>query len=142
MEIQPISTLNTFIKCSCYKERAELYGSDENFLEHGIGYALCVGSDVVTEEYASIGGGYAELSVITHPDCRGKGNAKYIVSHLIKQCIAAKITPKLSCNVDNRSSLNIALKINNYHMFLTPDCGNILCRNLVDWLKNNPNLEL
>jgi len=96
----------------------------------------------VSEAYASIGGGYAEISVITHPDYRGKGYAALISSHLIRQCIDNQITPKWSCNVDNRASLNTGLRmgfeVNGYYTLLVPDCGNVLCQNLVDWLKNNP----
>ena len=142
VDIQPINTLDIFTKCSWYKERSELYGSDKNFLVHGTGYALCIGAQVVSEAYASIGGGIAEIGVITHPDYRGKGYAALIVSHLIKQCIDAQIIPEWSCNVDNRLSLNTGLKmgfwVKGYYTLLVPDCGNVLCQNLVDWLKNNP----
>jgi GNAT superfamily N-acetyltransferase len=87
------------------------------------------------------GSGYAEIGVVTHSDQRGKGYAKWILSYLIKQCIQAGITVEWSCNVDNQASLNTGLKmgfeINRYGMFLVPDCGNVLCQNLVDYLKNN-----
>lgn len=138
----PIKTLDIFKKCSWYKERSALYGSDENFLAYGTGYAICIGSKVVSEAYASVGVGYAEIGVITHLNYRGKGYTALIISHLIKQCIDAQITPKWSCNEDNRASLNTGLRmgfeIDGYYTLLVPGCGNVLCRNLVDWLKNNP----
>ena len=142
IDIHPIKSLEIFKKCTWYKERSALYGSDESFLAHGTGYALCIGSEVVSEAYASIGGGYAEIGVITHPNYRGKGYATLIISHLIKQCIDAQIAPQWSCNVDNRASLNTGLRmgfeVNDYYTLLVPDCGNVLCQNLVNWLKNNP----
>src|SRR5205085_2112096 len=109
---------------------------------HGTGYALFLGSEVVSEAYATIGGGYAEIAIVTHPDYRGKGYAAQIVSHLIQKCIDAKITPIWSCNIDNRSSLNAGLKlgfeISHYYTLVVPDCGNVLCTNLVNRLKTNP----
>ncbi|WP_375330113.1 GNAT family N-acetyltransferase [Candidatus Tisiphia endosymbiont of Nemotelus uliginosus] len=141
VDIEPIKTLDIFKKCFRYKEQSQLYGSDKNFLMHGTGYALCLGLQVVSEVYASIGGDYAEIGVITHPDYRGKGYGRQIVSHLITQCFNTKITPKWSCNVDNRSSLHTAMKlgfeINRYYTLLVPDRGNVLCSNLANWLKNN-----
>jgi GNAT superfamily N-acetyltransferase len=129
LDIEPIKTQGIFTKCSWYKERSELYGSPENFLAYGWGYALCIGSEVVSEAYASIGGSYAEIGVITHQDHRGKGYAAKVVSHLIEQCIAIKIIPKWSCNVDNRSSLNTGLKlgfeVNSYYTLMVSDCGNV-----------------
>lgn len=105
MSIQPIKSLDLFKKCSWYKERSESYGSDENFLAYGVGYALCIGSEVVSEAYAGIGNGYAEIGVITHPNYRGKGYATVITSHLIKQCIDSELIPKWSCNANNQASL-------------------------------------
>lgn len=143
VKIQPINSLELFKKCTWYKERSELYGTDENFLAHGIGYALCIESEVVSEAYASQGGGAAEIGVITHPDYRGKGYAALIVSHLIQQCIEAGITPKWSCNVDNRASLLTALRmgfeINGYYTLLVREFGNVLSQNLADLIKNHSN---
>lgn len=142
MNIQPIKTLDIFKKSSWYKERSVLYGSDENFLIYGTGYALCIGSEVVSEAYAGIGNGYAEIGVITHPSYRGKGYAAIITSHLIKQCVDAQLIPKWSCNVDNEASFNTSLRlgfeIDGYYTLLVPNCGNVLCQNLVDWLKIIP----
>ncbi|WP_341756846.1 MULTISPECIES: GNAT family N-acetyltransferase [unclassified Candidatus Tisiphia] len=142
VDIEPIKTLDIFKKCLRYKKQSQLYGSDENFLMYGTGYALLLGSQVVSEVYASIGGGYADIGIITHPDYRGKGYGTQIASHLIKQCLHTKITPKWSCNVDNRASLHTALKlgfeISRYYTLLVPNYGNVLCPNLANWLRNNP----
>jgi hypothetical protein len=101
LNIKPITTIDLFEKCFWYKERSELYVSDTNFLKSGQGYALCIGDDVISEAYASIGGGYAEISVITHPDYRGKGYASQIVFHLIQNALMSKQIPIWSCNIDN-----------------------------------------
>lgn len=140
-EIKPIKSIELFKQCTWYKERSELYGSDENFLRYGVGYALCKGSSVVSEAYASNGGGFAEIGVITHPDHRNKEYATLIVSHLINECEKLQTIPQWSCNVDNRASLGTGLKmgfeIDSYYTLLVPDCGNVVCKNLVNWLKNN-----
>ena len=141
LEIKPIESIDLFKQCTWYKERSELYGADENFLRHGIGYALCKGSSVVSEAYASNGGGYAEIGVITHPEHKRKGYATLIVAHLINECKKLKIIPQWSCNIDNRASLytglNMGFEIDSYYTLLVPDCGNVLCQNLINWLENN-----
>lgn len=140
-EIRPIKSIELFKQCTWYKERSELYGSDENFLRYGIGYALCKGSNVLSEAYVSSGGGYAEIGVITHPDHKRKGYATLILSHLINECEKSQIITQWSCNVDNRASLSTGLKmgfeIDSYYTLLVPDFGNIFCTNLVEWIKSN-----
>lgn len=127
---------------SQYTERSELYGSADNFLRYGTGYALCLGSEAVSEAYASIGGGHAEIGVITNSAYRGKGYAAQIVSHLIKHCVDEKIIPQWSCNADNRASLSTGLRlgfeVNSYYTLLVPTFGNVLCSSLVNWIKENP----
>ena len=135
-EIKPIKSIDLFKQCRWYKERSKLYGSDENFLRYGLGYALCNGLSVVSEAYASCGGGFAEIGVITHPDHRSKGYARLIVSHLINQCEKLQTIPQWSCNADNRASLTTALKmgfkIDSYYTLLVPNCGNVVYKNLVN----------
>lgn len=142
LSIQPIKTQDIFEKCSWYTERSELYGSADNFLRYGTGYALCLASEVVSEAYASIGGGYAEIGVITNPAYRDKGYAGQIVSHLIKHCVGENIIPQWSCNADNKASLSTGLRlgfeVNSYYTLLVPTFGNVLCPNLVNWIKENP----
>lgn len=98
---KPINILEVFKKCFWYKERSELYGSDEKFIKHGIGYALCLGEQILSEAYASIGGGSAEISVVTHPDYRGKGYASQVLTVLIERCKELNLIPK---QTDGRTS--------------------------------------
>ncbi|MFI4956630.1 MAG: GNAT family N-acetyltransferase [Gammaproteobacteria bacterium] len=125
IDIQPLNNADLLKLCAWYEDRTTLYGSEENFLQHGLGYALCHGTRVVSEAYASIGGGFAELAVTTHPNFQSRGYATHVSSHLIRDCLNANITPQWSCNVNNTASLNTALKlgfeISDYHTFLIPD---------------------
>ena len=120
---------------------SQLYNSAKNFLSYGTGYALCRGDHVISEAYASIGGGHAEIGVITHPDYRGKGCASFIVSHLMQKCRKERIEPIWSCQIHNRSSLNTGLKlgfyISNYYMLMVPTVGNVLGPGLANWLKTH-----
>lgn len=122
--IDVIDTLSLFKKCFWYKGRSELYGSDENFLKYGTGYALCFNDQILTEAYLSIGGGFAEIGIITHPDHRGKGYASQILSHLIKKCLEANLIPIWSCHTHNRTSLNTGFKLgfipNFYYVQMVP----------------------
>lgn len=82
-----------------------------------------------------------EIGVITHLEHKRKGYATLIVAHLINECKKLKIIPQWSCNIDNRASLytglNMGFEIDSYYTLLVPDCGNVLCQNLINWLENN-----
>lgn len=142
LAIKPISTIDLFKRCFWYKEKCELYGSEQNFLSYGTGYALCIDDQVVSESYASIGGDHAEIGVVTHPNYRSKGYASLIASYLIQQCLVNKITPIWSCNADNRLSFNTGIKlgfeVKSYYTLLVPNFGNVFCPGMANWLKNNP----
>ncbi|NRA73804.1 MAG: GNAT family N-acetyltransferase [Rickettsiales bacterium] len=142
-KILKIDSSDILRKCIKYKELIKIYGNEELFLAHGMGYALFLkNGTLVSESYAALGLGYGEIHVYTHPNYQRKGYGSKIVSHLIKKCRDKNITPQWSCNVDNKPSFKLAMKLGfeilNYHMLLVPNCGNVLCPNLVKWLENNP----
>ena len=143
VKILKIDSSDILRKCMKYKELIEIYGNEEFFLTHGMGYALFLkNGTLVSESYAALGAGYGEIHVYTDTNHQRKGYGSQIVSHLITKCREKNIIPQWSCNVDNRPSLKTALKlgfeISDYHMLLVPNCGNVLCPNLVKWLKENP----
>jgi GNAT superfamily N-acetyltransferase len=105
------------------------------------GYALFANNQLVSEAYVTIGKKWGELSIFTHPDYRKKGYAKYLLAHLIEDCLIKKITPIWSCQVDNKASLYTALSlgftISRYYTLLVPEWGNVLCPNLARWIRKN-----
>jgi|GEM_PF-4581409 len=142
--VRPIDNTDLLKKCLWYEKIVAIYGSDENFLQYGTGYAYVEDGVVLSEAYASIGRGYAEIAIATHPDHRGKGYAAYPLLPLFKKCELEGLFPVWSCQLDNRSSLRAALKIgfeiNRYYVEMVPECGNVLSSNLVKWLKDNTDL--
>lgn len=129
-QVKLIETIELFKNCLWYKEKSELYTSVENFLQYGLGYALCKDGQVLSEAYATIGGGYAELSVVTSPDFRKKGYAAQVLAALIKRCEELKVIPVWSCNIGNIASFNTALKIgfepSFYYVSMVPSASNVL----------------
>lgn len=143
-QVKLIEELELFKSCTWYKEKSELYLSDEDFLKYGMGYALCNDEQILSETYATIGGGYAELGVITQPDYRKRGYAIQICNFIIKKCKELGIIPIWSCNVDNIASFNTALKLgfkpDFYYVVMVPNFGNVYCAQLKNWIKNNDNI--
>ncbi len=135
LSISKIDSAAIFKKCTWHNEREELYGSDENFIENGTGYALFINDNLVSEAYASIGANIAEISVITAELYRGKGYATQIVSFLISKLLKSNIYPEWSCNIDNTSSLKTGLKlgfeISDYYIVLVSNRGNVLKKETV-----------
>ena len=72
---------------------------------------------------------------------QGKGYATQVVSFMISELAKRNIYPEWSCNIDNTASLKTGLKLGfeiaDYYTLLVPNCGNVLCPNLVKWLENN-----
>lgn len=123
---------------------SERYGSPEKFLRFGKGYALCKDEHIVSECYTDyLGGGYAEIGVVTHPDYRGQGFAKQVVSYCINR-LDQNYIPIWSCQVNNRSSLKVAIKvgfsISRYYVQMVR-VGNTFGPPLIKWMKDNPSWE-
>ena len=130
LSISKINSTEIFKQCSWYIERKALYGSDENFINNGTGYALFVDNNLVSESYASIGAHRAEIGIITADKYRGKGFATQVVSFMIAELAKRHICPEWSCSLDNIASLKTGLKIGfeivDYYTLLVPNGGNIL----------------
>jgi RimJ/RimL family protein N-acetyltransferase len=88
---------------------ALVWGGAERFIEHGIGFYLVRGSDILCEVPAfSIGAGRAEISVITHPDHRGKGYAGLTCRYFADACEQRGLMPTYSCDRENAASVAVA----------------------------------
>lgn len=110
--MKPIKSEDVFRKCLSFKEMSQRYGSLENFLSLGTGYALYQGEQVISEAFIAFQGrNYAEISVITHPDYRHQNAATQVASHLVEDCIKKGLTPIWSCDANNMASLKTALKV-------------------------------
>lgn len=145
--VRAINSEAFFKQCFWYKETAERYGSPEQFLRCGKGYALCnKDGQVLSEAYTDyIGDGYVEIGIVTHPSYRNQGFGAQVASHLISKCLEANMIPIWSCQINNRASMQVAHKIgfsiSRYYMQMVPSVGNTLGKPLVKWIKDNPDWE-
>ena len=144
--IKSIDSLDFFKKCFWFKETSERYGSPEKFLRFGKGYALYKGEHIISECYTDyVGGGYTEIGIVTHPDYRGQGFGSQVASYLISKCLDQNYTPIWSCQVNNRASLKVAIKIgfsiSRYYVQMVRDVGNTFGPALIKWIKDNPDWE-
>lgn len=124
--IKPINTMKLFQECLSFKEMSHSYGSPEQFLKLGKGYALCQGSQIISEAYIAFHGrNCAEIIAITHPDYRRQNAAAQVTSYLVEECKTKGLIPMWSCNADNIGSLKTALKIGfvieRYDMQMIPE---------------------
>lgn len=138
--ICPIDNLELFKQCIEFEVTCGRYGSAENFLKYGKGYALCNGTQIVSEAYSNYQSqDYAEIGIATHPDYLRKGMATKIGSYWVKKCIEQHKIPVWSCNADNKASINTAIKIGfrveRYYIQLVPDVGNVHGPKLEAWIK-------
>ncbi|MCC2646355.1 MAG: hypothetical protein K0R02_420, partial [Rickettsiaceae bacterium] len=111
-EIKPISNLSFFEQCHDFQSMCRRFGSAENFLQYGKGYALCEGTRIVAEIYtAYCGANEVDLSIFTHPDYRRQGAGAQIASFFAEQCVKEGLTPIWGCFTHNQASLMTALSI-------------------------------
>jgi RimJ/RimL family protein N-acetyltransferase len=100
-----------FKKCFWYQWFCELYLSADNFLQYASGFALCLGDQVVSEVYDTVGNGYVEISIATNLAHRGKGYALQALAALLEKYEGSSLVPLWTCDADNKASLNTALKM-------------------------------
>lgn len=144
--IRAIESIDFFKQCFWFKETSERFGSPEQFLARGKGYALCKDGHILSEAYTDyLGGRHAEIGVVTHPNYRGRGFGSQTASHLVSKCVKENYIPIWSCQINNRASMKVALKIgfsiSRYYIQMVPTVGNTLGAPLIKWIKDNPDWE-
>ena len=101
-----------FGRCVWRDEIVRLLGSAEEFLMHGIGYAMLVDGRIASEAYGCLWTrDRVELATITHAEYRGRGYATAVCAHLIDTCEAVGFETYWSCDAQNETSLRLAVKL-------------------------------
>jgi RimJ/RimL family protein N-acetyltransferase len=99
-------------RCEWRNDMAFYCGSQENFLQNGLGVCLMRGEEIIVEAYASaFGSRYAEIGAITHEPFRGRGYAPLTVTHLLKLLEERGYHGYWSCDQDNPASARVARKL-------------------------------
>jgi GNAT superfamily N-acetyltransferase len=97
--------------CAWNKLIMSFYGSQEQFFAHGKGFCLLDGDKIISESYALIASGRAEICIVTDERYRGKNLGTLLSSYMIKYCYDHAITPYWSCYENNPASAAIARKL-------------------------------
>ncbi|WP_413404659.1 GNAT family N-acetyltransferase [Paenibacillus amylolyticus] len=89
-----------------------VWSSTEQFVEHGIGHFIKKNDQLVsvcTSPY--VGGGYAEIDIITIEEFKRQGLASQLGILFIKDCLVKNLIPNWSCHSDNLASNELATKL-------------------------------
>ena len=128
--LQLLDSVDIFRRCLWFSSISSLWGSSNNFIAHSFGSVLLNAQGKVVAEalVAWLGGGLAEIGVVTHPDFYGRGFSTLVTKYLIQECLKRNLTPCWSCNVDNIASIKVALKsgfkIAYYYNWLVKESSN------------------
>jgi GNAT superfamily N-acetyltransferase len=88
------------------------YGTQDRFLQHGMGLCLMSRHEICSEAYAVFfGGGRVEIGAITQEKYRRRGYAHVTCQHLIRLCEARGFATYWSCEQDNVASMATARKL-------------------------------
>lgn len=90
----------------------EFWGSVDQFLAHGLGYAVLKGDEVVSRCHTVLAGaGHMEISVETAEPYRRQGLATLAACAFIEHCLDHGLHPDWSCWTANAASLALAEKL-------------------------------
>lgn len=89
-----------------------VWSSAEQFCVHGIGHFIMKHNELIsvcTSPY--VGGGYAEIDIITVEEFQRRGLASKLGILFIQDCLEQNLIPNWSCHTDNGASNELAQKL-------------------------------
>ncbi|HOU16176.1 MAG TPA: GNAT family N-acetyltransferase [Anaerolineae bacterium] len=93
-------------------ELTDFWGSLDNFLAHGVGFALMKGDEIVSRCHSvMVGGGEAEINIETAEPYRRQGFATLAACAFVEHCLAHHLRPAWSCWDNNIPSQILAHKL-------------------------------
>lgn len=109
---------------SLRREIEGLWGSAENYLQHGVGWVAISSEGRVMGRCnaAFVGGGSAELAIQVNKGVRGQGIGFQLARNFIRDCLDRGVTPNWTCDTQNVPSFKMAQKLGfqadaNYNFF-------------------------
>lgn len=94
-----------------YPYYQRVWQSNQHFCEHGIGHFITKNDQIIsvcTSPY--VGGGYAEIDIITIEEFKRQGFANVLCARFIQECLTKNLTPNWCCHTDNVASNSLAQK--------------------------------
>lgn len=89
-----------------------VWDSAQQFIDHGVGHFVTKEDKIISVcSSPYVGGGYAEIDIITVEKYKQKGLATSVGVRFIKECLHKGLTPNWCCHSDNLESLRIAHKL-------------------------------
>jgi hypothetical protein len=101
-----------FHQCKWRQELINFYGSAERFFDQAKG--VCLSDEnglVISESYALISTGKAEIGVVTDENYRGKNLGTIVCAFVLDYCYTQDLKPFWSCDLINPASSSIAKKL-------------------------------
>ena len=109
--VRPIDR-DLLARCEWREHVEAAHGSVEAFLANGFGLCLMRDDDILAEAYAPfIGGGVAEVGVVTAEAHRGHGLAAIAIAWLMVPIAERGLAPYWSCDTTNEASVRVAAKV-------------------------------
>ncbi len=93
----------------------------DRFMAGGFGFAVYRGAELLSHCHTvAVGGGLAEISVETRPDCRRQGLALLALSAFIEHSLRLGLRPHWTCWRTNRPSVALAERLGFSHSLDAP----------------------
>ncbi|MEM7028939.1 MAG: GNAT family N-acetyltransferase [Chloroflexota bacterium] len=110
-ELLPID--RTWFERMRYRDHVvDYFGSAERALEHGFGFCLAKGEELLAEAFAAESAlGMIELGTITAEPYQRRGYALLCCAQLVRECEARGYRTYWNCSKDNPASANLARKL-------------------------------
>ena len=100
-----------FSKCDWYEFITTFYGNKNAFFSNGAGFCLETEGKVISESYALIGSGKAELGIATNKDFQRQNYGTIAMSFILDYCSQQNIEPYWTCKASNIGSSSMAKKL-------------------------------
>lgn len=101
-----------FHQCKWRPTLLNFYGDEKRFFDQAMG--ICLSDEkgsVISESYALISTGKAEIGVFTDENYRGKNLGAIVSSFILDYCYAHDLEPFWSCDQTNPASVSVAKKL-------------------------------
>lgn len=89
-----------------------VWDSNQHFIERGLGHFITNGIKIISVcSSPYVGGGFAEIDIITVEEHKKKGLATKVGIEFINDCLRKEFMPNWCCHSDNQASLHLANKL-------------------------------